>query len=291
MFGGVVIIPEPFYSSSPSQTGAGMMVIDEKLFGCPYCGFRIEPGEDLCSRCGNKFEPETKFECPFCGDLVGSDMEECPSCHINFSEFKARVKKTAKTDSMDTLLMDIIKLEANEVKSEAKKFSCPHCDLLLDGSETVCPRCKADLTEGSAFQCPVCGEFVDAEASRCSECGAKFEGEEEVKEEANHQAASTALDEILVSAGHTGPLPELERAPTIEELPPEPVQPVIETTPEPAPEPVPEPIVEPVQEPIQEPVIEPEPAPEPAPEPEVPKRPRQRKLKAKPSGASPKNAK
>jgi len=276
------------------------MVADEKLFGCPYCGFRIDPGDESCTRCGNKFESGTMFECPFCGDLVGPGMESCPGCHINFSEFKDRVRKTAKTDSIDTLLMDIIRLEASEVKSEAKKFSCPSCDLLLIGSENECPRCKADLTEGSAFQCPVCGEFVDPKADKCSECGASFEDEQGEKAAADHEAVSTALDDILSSAGHTGPLPEVEPRPEIVEAPQEPVQPEIqaaapEPVPEPAPEPepVPEPVVAPTEEPIPEPVLEPAPPvrePEPAIQsttaPEAPKKPRQRKLKAKPAGAT-----
>ena len=256
------------------------MVTDEKLFGCPYCGFRINPDELQCPRCGNKFETGTKFECPFCGDLVGPGMEACPSCHINFDEFKSRVKKTAKTDSIDSLLMDIIMLEATEVKSEAKKFSCPNCDLLLDGSEDKCPRCHTDLSESSAFQCPVCGEFVDAEASRCSECGSSFEGEDH--EAADHEAVSTALDDILDSAGLPGPLPEVEQKPLIEEEPPAPPEPEVEVAPPPEPEPIPEP----VPEPVHEPVPEPEPIHETAPTPTPPKKPRQRKLKAKPSGTT-----
>jgi len=247
------------------------MVTDDKLFGCPYCGFRVDPGEDLCSRCGNAFGSGTKFECPFCGDLVAPGMDECPSCHINFTEFQTHVKKTAKTDSMDTLLMDIIELEAGNVEKEGKKFSCPTCDLLLNGSETECPRCRMDLTEGATFQCPTCGEFVDPSAEKCPECGAMFEvGEpasDEDKSAAEHEKVATALDEILTAAGHTGPLPEIEREPVTIELP-HPPEPEKEIEPETVPTPPPSP--------------EPEPA-QVSQSPEPPKKPRVRKLKTKTS--------
>jgi len=260
------------------------MVTDDKLFGCPFCGFRINPGDELCPRCGNSFASGTKFECPFCGDLVTPGMDACPSCHINFAEFQTRVKKTVKTENMDTLLMDIINLEATQVEKEGKKFSCPHCDLLLDGSEEICPRCKTDLTEGAAFQCPICGEFVDSEAAKCSECGANFEDEETISEEdreaADHEAVNSALSDILTAAGHTGPLPELERKPVIVEPPPKPPEPEREVEPEPVPEPAPEPAPEPPPEPEPEPVIVETPTPAP------PKKTKQRKLKSKPSGAA-----
>jgi predicted amidophosphoribosyltransferase len=210
------------------------MVSNDKLFGCPYCGFRIGPGDERCSRCGNKFGPDSRFECPFCGDLIAQNTQECPSCHVDFAEFQTRVRRTAKTDGVDTLLMEIIRLEATEVEREGKKLSCPNCDVLLDGSESTCPRCGADLTEGAAFQCPVCGEFVAPEAIACSVCGSSFEGgrpeEDQAYVEAEHEAASNALDDILSAVGHTGPLPE----PPLEEpeLPPPP-----EPTPEIAPKP------------------------------------------------------
>jgi DNA-directed RNA polymerase subunit RPC12/RpoP len=270
------------------------MITDDKLFGCPFCGSRINVGEEVCNRCGTRFDPDAKFECPFCGDLVGPGMEACPTCHVNFAEFQTRIKKSAKADSIDTLLMDIIRLEATNIEKERKKFSCPHCDLLLDGSEATCPRCKADLTEGAAFQCPICGEFVVPEAMKCSECGASFVDKEATSEEdqaaADHEAVSNALSDILESAGHTGPLPEIEPKPEIVEPVQEPPQPEKEAEPEPAPEPAPEPIPEPANEPLPEPAPQPEPVPEPEPEPistEAPvqaasRKTRQRKLKAKP---------
>lgn len=253
------------------QTGANQMVADDRLLGCPYCGFRIDPGEALCPRCGNRFESDTKFECPFCGDLVAPGMDACPSCHIDFGEFRARVKKTTRSDSIDTLLLDIITLEADAVKREEKRLSCPSCDLLLNGSEARCPRCNADLTEGAAFQCPVCGEFVAPESSRCPGCGASFESEEQ--SDADHEAVSTALDEILTSVGHTGPLPEIERKDVFQPSQTTPPEADIELPPEPEPELSPEPAREREHAPVTAPSG-------------GPKKPRQRKLKTGASGAT-----
>ena len=253
------------------------MITNDKLFGCPYCGFRISPGDKLCTRCGNKFGAGTKFECPFCGELVAPSMQECPTCHVNFDEFQTRVRKTAKTDSVDTLLMEIIRLEATEVAREGKKLSCPSCDLLLDGSESSCPRCNMDLTEGAAFQCPVCGEFVAPEAMKCSTCGANFAGgkaeSEEAQAAADHEAVSSALDDILNSAGHTGPLPEPE--PRITEPPPEPPTPE-EVEPPPPPDFTPEDEPKSYAKPVT--AVTASSAP--------PKKARTRKLKSKPSGTT-----
>ena len=185
------------------------MIAEDKLFWCPFCGHRIGPGDSSCPRCGNTFSPGTKLECPFCGDLVEPGASACPSCHIDFAEFQKKVKGHAKKDSIDSLLMEIIQLEAEEVKEQRKTLSCPNCDLLLDGSETECPRCKTNLEHGLAFQCPTCGAFVDPEASECSECNAQFAVEEQAETvENHHDAVSTILSEILTSTGHTEPITE-----------------------------------------------------------------------------------
>ena len=220
------------------------MVANDKLFGCPYCGFRIGPGDERCARCGNTFGATTKFECPFCGDLVSPNMQACPTCHVDFAEFQTRVRRTAKMDGVDSLLREIIRLEATEVAREAKKFSCPNCDVLLDGSEATCPRCGTVLTEGAAFQCPVCGEFVAPEAMTCTVCGSSFERgnteEDQAYVEAEHEAASNALDDILNSAGNTDPLPEPERPPEPPEefVPPPPPDMTSEVAPGPSTSPV-----------------------------------------------------
>ncbi len=257
------------------------------LFGCPYCGFRVRPTDDACPRCGNTFHTDTKFECPFCGDMVPPGTQECPSCHINFTEFVTHSEKKTTPDSIDSLLMDIINLESSQVKEEDKKLSCPKCSWMLDGSEDRCPKCGADFTENATFQCPICGAFVDSNAANCPECGTHFAGDvgaaDEQQTAERHEAFSSALTDILSSAGHEGPLPEVEKPapapPPIEE--PEPVRAP------PAPEPVAAEPAETVKEPPAEAIEEePTPAPQKA-APAGPKKAKQRKLKAKPGGAKP----
>ncbi len=260
------------------------------LFGCPYCGFRVRPDEEACPRCGNAFKDDTKFECPFCGDMVSPGVQECPSCHINFTEFLTHTQKKVNTDSIDSLLMDIINLESSQIKKEERKFSCPKCSWMLEGNEESCPKCGADFREDEALQCPICGAFVRTNSSTCTECGTLFAGEEGADEEKSaedHKAMSSALSDILTSAEHEIPQPEIENAfpepPPVEESPP------LDASP--AREPVREPPQEPVAEPANEPVPEPEPVKEPKPEPQKaapaagPKKTKQRKLKAKPGPA------
>jgi len=263
-----------------------------ELFGCPYCGFRVRPDEEMCPRCGNAFKDGTKFECPFCGDMVAPGVDKCPSCHINFSEFMSRAQKKVSSDSIDSLLMDIIKLESSQIKKEDKKFGCPKCSWMLDGSEERCPKCGAEFTEGSSFQCPICGAFVDSGVSSCPECGAPFAGEDgsdEEKAAEDHEAISSALTEILTSAGPQEIPAELEDP--VLELPPvaEPPPRISPAAREPVRAPPQEPVVEPADEPVPdpEPVDSPQPPPKKAPQASGPKKTKQRKLKAKPGGAKP----
>jgi rubrerythrin len=253
-----------------------MVTNSSDLFGCPYCGFRIRPTDDACPRCGNSFHENTKFECPFCGDMVSPGADECPSCHINFTEFVSHNENKASTDSIDSLLMDIINLESSQVKKEDKKFSCPKCSWMLEGTEERCPKCGADFTEDATFQCPICGAFVNSNSANCSECGTPFAGDEVAEEQKtaeDHEAFSSALTDILSSAGHEKPPPEAETPITV----PPPAE-----EPPPAPEPPAPELVEAVKE---ETVTET--APEPVEEPQKaapstgPKKSKQRKLKAK----------
>lgn len=253
------------------------------LFGCPYCGFRVSPTDDACPRCGNGFGASTKFECPFCGDMVAPGIPECPSCHVNFKDFIERSQRKVNYDSVDSLLMDIIKLESSSVKKEEKKFSCPKCSWMLDGSEDKCPKCGTDLTADAALQCPICGTFVSNDTATCPECGASFAEDLGIKgveqRVDDHEAVSSALTDILASAGHIGPLPEIESPK--EEPEPEAPEPVV-------PEPVPEPVK--IVEEVPEPEIAAEPDLPPAQEPKMPSTPpgpkktKQRKLKAKTPG-------
>jgi DNA-directed RNA polymerase subunit RPC12/RpoP len=235
---------------------------------------------------------------------------------VNYIEFKEKTEARGGDDSIDNILLEIIKLESLAVKEEEKKLSCPICSWMLNGNETVCPKCGKSFVEDVTFQCPVCGSLVSADAVRCSECGSTFEEEAEGRAAA-HQQASSALDEIMSVASSApeerrppepAPMVEPERQPqyrskvtsifgrrvdTPKEGPkksapaPEVVR---EPEPAPEPEPVPAPVVLPEPEPearVEPPEpIEPERTPEPEePKPSEasqPKKSRQRKLKAKP---------
>lgn len=186
------------------------------MFGCPVCGFRVDPDQKVCSRCGNEFSDSTKFECPFCGELVPQGVKQCPSCHVDYLDFKERAETVGGEDSIDSLLLDIIKLESSSVKEEEKKFSCPQCSWMLEGTETKCPKCGKSFEEDVSFQCPVCGAAVGADDSKCQECGAAFTEDEEATDHMHEEAASR-LDEIAKAA-------ETEEAPVEEEMPPVPVQ-------------------------------------------------------------------
>ncbi len=276
------------------------MASDAKdLFGCPFCGFRVNTTDVSCPRCGNKFVEGTMFECPFCGDMIPQGAPECPSCHVNFSDFKSRSHPLASDDSIDSLLMDIIKLESSQIKSEEKKkVGCPNCSWMLDGTEDRCPKCGTEFSHDSTFQCPICGSFVNSDADKCPECGSPFAGEEGVVREdaaARHEEMTSSLSDLLDSAGHQGPLPEVEKpAPAPEEVE---TQAPVEAAPVPA-KPVyvvvrPQPVKAPPkqQEPVPEPAVpeEPKKAPEEEPPKASPapsqKKGKQRKLKTKTPGA------
>jgi RNA polymerase subunit RPABC4/transcription elongation factor Spt4 len=172
------------------------------MFGCPFCGFRISPSDEACSRCGNSFVDSTKFECPFCGELVERGAKSCPVCHVNYTEFRERAEARGGDDSIDSLLTEIIRLESASVKKEDKKLSCPKCSWLLDGSEGKCPKCGHSFAEDVSYQCPVCGSAIRADADKCPDCGAMFVPESVTEEgmASEHEEASGALDEILAHA-------------------------------------------------------------------------------------------
>ncbi len=173
-----------------------------KMFGCPFCGFRISPSDEVCPRCGNQFVDSTKFECPFCGDLVERGAKSCPVCHVNYTEFRERAEARGGDDSIDSLLTEIIRLESASVKTEDKKLSCPECSWLLDGSEDKCPKCGHSFAEDVSYQCPVCGSEIRSDAGQCPDCGAAFAPESVTEKERayEHEKASSALDEILTHA-------------------------------------------------------------------------------------------
>jgi len=150
-----------------------------RILGCPICGFRVDPTDKVCPRCGSEFYEGTKFECPLCGGLVSSTDRACPSCHVDYTDFKEKTIARGSDDDIDALLTEIIDIESNQVKKEDKRFSCPECGWMLDGSESTCPRCNHDLVTDLSFQCPVCGGVVTSRTKICPECGARFEEPEQ----------------------------------------------------------------------------------------------------------------
>jgi predicted RNA-binding Zn-ribbon protein involved in translation (DUF1610 family) len=297
-----------------------MVRYKDKMFGCPACGFRVSSSEDACPRCGNAFNVETRFECPFCGELVERGAKTCQACHVNYAEFKEKTEARGGDDSIDALLVEIIKLESTAVKQDDKKFSCPKCAWMLDGSEEKCPKCGEDFKDVS-FQCPICGSSVSSDSYSCPECGVSFSEDTESKS-AQHESAETSLDEIATAASRTHSLSEELEAPEAREAersggkedvsavtdkissifgkiadavkveskpqqpssPPSWEKPVEDVTEEPEPmkpAPAPEPQVEEEPKEVQ---AEPEPPAATGP----PKKTKTRKLKAKPQGAKPK---
>ena len=293
----------------------------DKMFGCPACGFRVSSGEEACPRCGNAFNKETRFECPFCGELVEMGAKSCEACHVNYGEFKEKTEARGGDDSIDALLLEIIKLESTSVKQEDKRFSCPKCDWMLDGSEKKCPKCGDGFSGDTSFQCPICGALVSPDSIKCPECGTGFSEDDEARAY-QHEGAEYSLDEIATAAGQM-PSPSREsEAPKAEEdgqstgkedasamtdrissifgkiaeavkgqskpqptpSPPQEEKPVEEIAVEPEPT-TPAPVADPsTEEEAKEAQAEPEPPPAQAP----PKKTKTRKLKAKPQDAKPK---
>ena len=147
----------------------------QRILGCPICGYRVDTKDRTCPRCGNEFDTGTKFECPFCGGLVDSNAKSCPSCNVDYSDFKEKTIARGSDDDIDALLTEIIGIESAQMKQSSKRYSCPICNWMLDGSESVCPRCNHDLVTDLSFQCPMCGSIVGSSAKACPECGVSFE--------------------------------------------------------------------------------------------------------------------
>lgn len=184
----------------------------------------MNEGDISCPRCGNQFSSETKFECPFCGELVERGSVECPSCRVNYGEFREKTQARGGDESIDALLLEIIQLEAQSARTETKKFSCPGCSWMLDSETKWCPRCGRDLTaEEEAFQCPICGSAVSDDATTCPECGISFVTEEAAEGPA--RSSLTAADSIMEAMDS---LVRIEKAPKettgAPELEPEPVR-------------------------------------------------------------------
>ena len=293
----------------------------DKMFGCPACGYRVSSGEEVCPRCGNAFNTETRFECPFCGELVERGAKSCQACHVNYGEFKEKTEARGGDDSIDSLLIEIIKLESMAVKQDDKRFGCPKCAWMLDGSEEKCPKCGERFSGDTSFQCPICGALVSPDSIKCPECGIGF-GEDDEARASQHEGAEFSLDEIATAAAEMPSSSEGLEAPKAEEdwqsrgkedvsavtdrisstfskiaeavkgqskpqptpSPPQEEKPVEEIAVEPEPT-TPAPVADPsTEEEAKEAQAEPESPPTQAP----PKKTKTRKLKAKPQYAKPK---
>jgi len=194
-----------------------------RILGCPICGYRVDPRDHICPRCGSEFYEGTKFECPFCGGLVSSKDRTCPSCNVDYSDFRERTIARGSDDSIDELLTEIIGLESNQVKKEDKRYSCPNCSWMLDGSESLCPRCNHDLVVDLSFQCPVCGAIVSSNTSACPECGANFEETGEAAKTKSVELEQPKVESKQLAAPETVHAPE----PTPPPSPPREVKPIV----------------------------------------------------------------
>jgi len=262
-----------------------MATESQRIFGCPVCGFRIDEAEPACPRCNNKFDSGTKFECPFCGELVDPKVGVCPACHVDYAEFKAKTNRKGRDADIDDLLNEIIKLESVQVKQEPKKFSCPDCSWLLDGSEGKCPKCGKDLSDEFALQCPICGASVSSDSRSCAECGAKFDDEGTTTTPATAQPLINELEDFAATVRTSPPTkePEKEReTPASIESPITPSPEELVTIEPPAIEP-PAPEAREPEKPVE--VVSEQPAEAVTVNPTAPKA-KKRKLKAK-SGAKP----
>jgi len=76
---------------------------------------------------------------------------------------------------MDQLLNDLIDIESDEVRKEDKRFCCPKCAWLLDGTELTCPKCGQKLTGRYGLQCPICGTLVEKGMRQCPKCAISLE--------------------------------------------------------------------------------------------------------------------
>ena len=216
----------------------------QRILGCPICGYRVDTKDRTCPRCGSEFDTGTKFECPLCGGLVDSNAKSCPSCHVDYSDFREKTIARGSDDDIDELLTEIIGIESAQVNQSNKRYSCPKCSWMLDGSESVCPRCKHDLVTDLSFQCPMCGSIVGSSAKACPECGVSFE-----EPELMARAPAPPVKTVSVTeeprptpspppAAKPKPEPAKEVKPIVIVKPP----PMVQRQPEKRPEPLPEPV-------------------------------------------------
>ncbi|MEK6988484.1 MAG: zinc ribbon domain-containing protein [Candidatus Thermoplasmatota archaeon] len=199
-------------------------------------------------RCSRTPPKETKV-CPVCDASIDADARNCPSCLTDLSLFDlggdsvdVHVSEGKNIDDILASIMEgrtdqpeIFETLKNVATShpaskdllvEAKKkappaappreepddqFLCPVCNTVVHGSDTVCPGCGAEFSEGESteYECPVCKAAVPSDAGQCPSCGVHFASEE---------GATPATEE-------SAPPPHLEEEPIMEREPPKPVAP------------------------------------------------------------------
>lgn len=132
---------------------------------------RVNGTERACPRCGKPFLEELKFECPYCGELIPRKSTKCPFCELDVSKFSSEPPQPAIEQKLDDLLENLIVEEAARVKDEAKRYSCPECAWLLDGTEARCPKCGLEFSGEVKIACPICGASVGKDLKTCPICG------------------------------------------------------------------------------------------------------------------------
>lgn len=75
------------------------------------------------------------IKCPKCGKEVSDKAISCPSCKINFKEYKEEQEKLRKVE------------EQKRVEEEKNKRTCPECGEVIDKDVSVCPKCAYPIKE------------------------------------------------------------------------------------------------------------------------------------------------
>ncbi len=103
-----------------------------------------------------------------------------------------------------------------EVREAESQLLCPVCDNPVRPTDTVCPGCGAEFSEGQAteYECPVCKAGVPADADHCPSCGVRFASEEE-EPPPEHAAAEVATPP---------PVPPSPPAPAVAAVPAKPLE-------------------------------------------------------------------
>jgi predicted amidophosphoribosyltransferase len=138
---------------------------------CPACGLAIEGDEKTCPRCGWEFSRPVKFDCPYCGALIPVKAEACPVCGIGLKGLSSAAKSQSIDKVRAVLLADYEELKRSETEAKEKRFKCPKCGALLDGSEPTCPECSQFLITQTGLKCPVCSTAIEKRRRKCPKCG------------------------------------------------------------------------------------------------------------------------